>query len=219
MKLTKLIENKITLKQKSYIRFSILSQDTTLAIADNHNNLNLFRKSKEDLIENGLSNYSNLNSLQSKNLKHSKAVINCEHNITNLQIIQKLNTSLDEKNKSFFLLKPLKGGFSVLLSNGIIGFISQQDIIKITKLLSVIVARKQTGYFYLKGSNKYVNPYDFFKLKLLGSIADVNIKFYIKKVNKTSLLSEKSMNIKFTIKPNTNYNLDDLIKKEKNDNL
>ena len=199
MKLKNIIENKLILVQKAYVRFPSIEKETKQFLADKNTNLSLIFKtsvlpSKQIL---GSNEYSILNKLNYKNFKKLEVIKNCSKQL-NLPYISKVSNALKSQPKSLIIIKPIKGGFLTLLSNGIIAFINKSTVIKIFKQIYKINASIDAVSFLLKSTKQHKTMHNFFDLKFKSQIKTMSFKFKINKNLKKKLLSSKTSNFKIT---------------------
>lgn len=208
MKLKNLIKNKLIVKQKGYLRFFNLKKETNQILVDNNNNLSLIIKktspsSKQIL---GYNEYSNLSVLKYKNLQDLNVVKNTQQNLTSVPYISKITNTLINNSKSLTVIKPVKGGFITILSNGTMAFMDKSNLVKVFKALYKTSSSLNLANFLLKSTGLYKNANDFFKLKVMSKIKAINFKFKIKKGLKKNLLSDKNTNLKIIVENFYNQN-------------
>jgi hypothetical protein len=200
MKLNTLIENKLILEKKAYIRFPSEEKETNYSITDNSTNLSLIHCSKNTSTKaTRVVSYSNIKFLKYRNFKNLKALQNCDYNLKDPKIVSAYNKMFSNK-KSATILRPIKNGFLLLLSNGTLGFVSMKDVIKVTKLTSLMKNNKIFLGFNCNNNtaNKTKAQKEVFKMKFTVLTKNINLKF----VNKKNLIN---FILKINLKQDINY--------------
>lgn len=160
-----------------------------LFIVDNNNELNILFKKKEDTRE-GKSEYLSLQNLKHKRLKYMSINAYIANNITpkNSNKVTAFYNLFKQKKTCLKIIKSIRGGYLVLSSEGIVGFIYRRDFLKAIKMMHYVEKTKHKDLHKICGllnPNKNYSLFNFEakikKLKFFLPRIKVSRKYFIPK--------------------------------------